>query len=43
MHGDLLIKDGRFDEALGEYRAAIKLAPLNPQAPSSLRRSSTAS
>jgi tetratricopeptide (TPR) repeat protein len=31
MHGDLLIKDGRFDEALGEYRAAIEVAPLNPK------------
>jgi tetratricopeptide (TPR) repeat protein len=31
MHGDLLIKDGRFDEALGEYRAAIERAPLNPK------------
>jgi tetratricopeptide (TPR) repeat protein len=31
MHGDLLIKDGRFDEALGKYQAAVELAPLNPK------------
>jgi tetratricopeptide (TPR) repeat protein len=31
LGGDVLIKDGRFDDALGEYRAAIKLAPFNPQ------------
>jgi tetratricopeptide (TPR) repeat protein len=31
LGGDVLIKDGRFDDALGEYRAALELAPFNPQ------------
>jgi tetratricopeptide (TPR) repeat protein len=31
LRGDVLIKDGRFDEALKEYRTAIGIAPFNPK------------
>ena len=29
LHGELYIKDGRFEEALTEYRAALGVAPFN--------------
>lgn len=31
LRGDVLIKEGSFAEALAEYRAALRIAPLNPQ------------
>jgi tetratricopeptide (TPR) repeat protein len=31
LRGDVLIKEGLFDQALAEYRSALKFAPLNPQ------------